>query len=366
MSELVGDHIRDTAQLLLAGLLGIDEERRLPEGDRPQVLHRSESEVGESDEVHLVSRVGNAVVVPEPAQEEGARFQGERGEVPSAGRMDDAKRRAVDVHGCGDLEGSHYYGHQVRGHGDGVVESHRHLAVAGGTPLRLGGVADGSQLRRDHHGHGEHRLQVGLVPAGEGAPGVGGLELSGGDDPLLPRGVLEGAAVEASQPIIQHPAEGGVQGPPSRGDDSVEYQRRPLGLLVVDDRRSHPDTVGREQVGVGDLQLRGVDHHLGHFRAHVKRDLLEAAERCLLQVGLQRHGVSPRDDGARQAVRIGHEDPRTAGCAGDGTKPASYPCKAARRGGRVSDHRTKTPSCYVWRATSRGVDTPDVALLRGV
>ena len=41
----------------------VDEQQRLAEGDAAEVLHRAEGEVGHGDQVDLVARVGDAVVV---------------------------------------------------------------------------------------------------------------------------------------------------------------------------------------------------------------------------------------------------------------------------------------------------------------
>ena len=78
---------------------GSDEQRGLPERHAAEVLHRPVGEVGDRDEVHLVAGVGDAEVLLEEAQRERADVEGERREVPLAGRVDDAERHAVDVDG---------------------------------------------------------------------------------------------------------------------------------------------------------------------------------------------------------------------------------------------------------------------------
>ena len=65
----------------------VDQQQRLAEGDAAEVLHRAEGEVGHGDEVELVARVGDAVVVGEEAQRERADLEGEGGEVALAGRV---------------------------------------------------------------------------------------------------------------------------------------------------------------------------------------------------------------------------------------------------------------------------------------
>ena len=50
-----------------------------------------------------------------------------------------------------------------------------------GDVVDLGAVGERGQPVGDVEGDREHRLAVGLVEAREGAPGVGGFELRGGD-----------------------------------------------------------------------------------------------------------------------------------------------------------------------------------------
>ena len=78
VGDLVGDDVDDALQLGLGGVLGVDEEERLAEGDAAEVLHGAEGEVGDGDEVELVARVGDAEVVGEVAQGELGRPRGRR------------------------------------------------------------------------------------------------------------------------------------------------------------------------------------------------------------------------------------------------------------------------------------------------
>ena len=59
----------------------------------------------------------------------------------------------------------------------------------------------------DHERDAEDGLQVGLVPAREGPPAVGGLHLGGGDDALGAVVVGEGRAVEAAELVVEDAAE---------------------------------------------------------------------------------------------------------------------------------------------------------------
>ncbi len=99
MGQLVGDDIGDELALALGARVGIDEQQALAERDAAEVLHRAGGEVGQREQVDLVARVGDAVVVLEPAKAEGADVESEPGEVPLAGHVHDAHRDAVDVDG---------------------------------------------------------------------------------------------------------------------------------------------------------------------------------------------------------------------------------------------------------------------------
>ena len=106
-------------------VVGVDEQQDLAEGDAAEVLHGAEGEVGDGDEVELVARVGDAVVVGEEAQAERADLEGEVGEVALAPRVHDPQRGAVDVDRLGDLERADDERHQVGRHRHGVGEADR-------------------------------------------------------------------------------------------------------------------------------------------------------------------------------------------------------------------------------------------------
>ena len=104
MGELVGD---DVGNALLLGVRApgrIDEQHALAERDAPEVLHRSGCEVRQGDEVDLVARVRNAVVLLEPAQGERADVEGEAGELGLARHVVHAQTDAIDVDGVGGLQ----------------------------------------------------------------------------------------------------------------------------------------------------------------------------------------------------------------------------------------------------------------------
>ena len=91
----------------------VDEQHALAERDAPEVLHRPGGEVGEGEEVDLLARIGDAVVVLEPAQGERPDVEGEAGQVGLAGDVVHAQRDAVDVDRVGGLERADDEGDEV-------------------------------------------------------------------------------------------------------------------------------------------------------------------------------------------------------------------------------------------------------------
>ena len=74
-----------------------------------------------------------------------------------------------------------------------------------------GAVGEGRQVLVDDQAHREGRLEIRLVPAREGPPGVGRLELGDGDDLLGAVVGRERAAVEAVQLVVEDAREAEVQ-----------------------------------------------------------------------------------------------------------------------------------------------------------
>ena len=99
--------------------------------------------------------------------------------MPLAGLVDDAQRDAVHVDGIGRLHRADDERRQVSTSAS-CPRTGSDPAVAV-VALHLGAVGDREERLVDHERRAEHGLQVGLVPAGEGAARVGGLELRGGD-----------------------------------------------------------------------------------------------------------------------------------------------------------------------------------------
>ncbi len=184
---------------------GIDEEQVLAERDAAEILHRSGGEVGKTDQVDLVGRVVDVVVLLEPPEAEGPDVETELRQSRLARDVDDAERDPVDVDRVGHLEAPDDERDQVRAHDHRVGESD-HGSAVGARPLDLGTVRDRGQPVFDVEGDPEHRLERGLVPARERPSTVGRLHLRRRDDVLDAVVVGVGAAVEAAQLVVEDPA----------------------------------------------------------------------------------------------------------------------------------------------------------------
>ena len=154
----------------------------------------------------LSAGVGQPEVVGEEAQAEGADLEGEGGQGPLPGTDTMRRGRPSTSTGDGQLEGAHDEGDQVGRHGMVSAKRTRHLPSAGAAadPAPFERAArSASTTRRDR----EDGLVAGLVPAREGAAGIGRLELGGGDDLVDAVVVGEGAAVEAVELVVEDAGE---------------------------------------------------------------------------------------------------------------------------------------------------------------
>jgi hypothetical protein len=147
-------------------------------------------------------RVGQVVVALEEPQRGGGDLAAEPGEVALAGHTPHPDRRGPDPEGLARLQLAHDERDQVGGHPDGIGELDDLLAAL--EPLgHHACVRHRGQVRVDDERAREDGLEVRLVPAGEGAPGVGGLELGGGQRAGgAGGGVLERRAVEATELVV--------------------------------------------------------------------------------------------------------------------------------------------------------------------
>ena len=233
MGQLVGDDVGDQLQLAHRGRRRVDQQDALPERDAAQVLHGAGCEVGQGQEVDLVARVRDPVVVLEPAQRERADVQPEVGEVGLAGDVDHTQRDAVDVDRVRRHERADDERHEVCAHHHRVGEPHRDLRPVRTGPFRaldLGAVRDGHLIGVDDEGDAEHGLEVGFVPAGEGPPAVGRLHLARGDDALEAVLVAIRAAIEAAQLVVEDAGEGDDDLDRARFQPADRPDDQPLGL----------------------------------------------------------------------------------------------------------------------------------------
>ena len=129
MGQLVGDDVGDQLLFVLGAGGGVDEHHVLAERDAAEVLHGAGGEVGERDEVDLVARIGDAVVLLEPPQAERADVEREAGEVTLAGHVHDADRGAVDVDRVGHLQTPDDEGDEVTAHHHGVGEADHRATI---------------------------------------------------------------------------------------------------------------------------------------------------------------------------------------------------------------------------------------------
>jgi hypothetical protein len=313
--DLVGDDVDHRLQLGLRRCGRVDQHVPLPEGDATEVLHRTEREVGDGDEVELVARVHDGEPVGEEAEGEGAHLERVVRQVLLADRADHPEGLAVDVDGVGRDQRPHHERDQVGGHRHGVREPDGHLravarGLAYGRSFQLGGVGDRQQAVGHDEGHAENGLGVGLVPTREGTPGVCGLHLGGGQDPFDAVAVDERGPVEAAQLVVEDTAEAQVERCLTRRERAVERERGPLGLVVAGDLRHERPAAGARLVGhlrrrLVDLDLDGVEHHLARFGAHLDGDGLAAGERGGLEIRLEGQVVPAGQDGAWEPVGVG-------------------------------------------------------------
>ena len=170
---------------------------------QPRFSNRPEREVGECHQVDLAAGNVDVVPLPEPPERVRGHLQGEPGQVAPSGWVDHPHRCSVDVDRVGGLKWPHDEGNEVGGERDRLFEHHQVCSVAEGGPGQLCSVGDSQQVLWSHQGHGEGGLHVGFVKAREGPPGVGRLELRGGNGVGGAVGVRQGAVVETPQAVVE-------------------------------------------------------------------------------------------------------------------------------------------------------------------
>ena len=183
VGQLVGDDVGDAGCSLIVAVAGW-KEGVLPERDAAEVLHRPGGEVGERQQVDLVARVRDAVVGLETSAVQKAPTSSPkpvRWPLPGTCTTRSGRRRRRRL---GGLERADDEGHEIVLMT--IVSANRTASwpPGGSRALDLGTVGHRHQGRVDHQGDAEDRFEVGLVPARERPPAVGGLHLGRGDDLL--------------------------------------------------------------------------------------------------------------------------------------------------------------------------------------
>ena len=205
MGVFMGDHVGDALALGVSGRRLVHEQGGLAEGDGAEVLHRPGREIGDGDEVELVAGIFATVILLIKAQREGADGLAERRQLLLARNAPDAQRRLADHRRRRRLQLADDISHQIGRHRNRVGEADDLLAVLDAL-LGDGRVGDDLQFRRNNQRGGEDGLEGGFVPAGEGAAGVGRLELRGRESVRLAGLILVRTAVEAAQLVVKHAA----------------------------------------------------------------------------------------------------------------------------------------------------------------
>ena len=297
VGELVVDHVGDDLELGLTRARRIDEEEDLAEGHAAEVLHGAEGEVGDGQEVDLVTGVGDVVVVGEPLEGMDGDVERERGQFGLPRSVHDAHRDAAGIDRFGDLQRTHDEGDEIGRHPHGLGEGDAAAAVGVDRGGGLGAVRDGEMVGIDHERDGEDRLPGRFVPAGEDPAGIGGLALGGGDRVLVAIVVVVGGPVETTEAVVEDPAEG--EDDPGRPGAEVagEGQVQPLGGLVetdvgdVFDRRG---ALAHDDQHAVDLELDRVAHDLVGRLEHLDVDCRRPAKARVVDVGLEHQVVTVR------------------------------------------------------------------------
>ncbi len=169
---------------------------------------------------------------------------------------------APRIERLGDDEGADHQAHEVGGHHHRVAEPNPDATVGERRTLDLGTVRQRQEPVGHHEGDAEDGLEVRFVPAREAHPSVGGFEMGGGDDPLVPA-VVEGRPVEPGQPVVQRCGEPEPEGPanpvrPAPRGSTVTRSVAGVDRDLVD--RDAP--VGTGELHAGDLELLRVQDDL--------------------------------------------------------------------------------------------------------
>ncbi len=275
------DDFGDAFELVAGRVGGVGEQRGLTECHASEVLHGTEGEVGDRDEVELVAWVRLVEVLGVVTQRVRAGFESKGGQMLLACGVDHAKGGSVHIHGVGDLERADDEGDQIRRHRDGFGEFEATLAAGKFCRAEFGTVRDREEVRFDLERDGENSLAIRFVPAGERPSCVGRFELGRRDDVFVASLVTEGAAIKAAELVVENAGEIALEDIGTRQDLARCREGDPLEILVEGDVEidSVRRVIGPAQRGVGDLKLLSVADDRARRRRHVEVDPL-TAEKC--------------------------------------------------------------------------------------
>ena len=201
---LMGDLVtHEDGHVLLGaggGHLGIKQERRLPEGQQAPVLHGTDVEIRDRNQIHLGQGVRGREELLEILNSLDSNIQGKLAvtSVLPGGEHCDGDPGACPLGQRGIPSNDHT--HEVGGKRRACAEGHRlpHL-------LLDAHVGDHLHPRvRPDHGNVVSGPELGLIKTRKTFPGSSGLEVAGGAPPLGPRHVVL-SAVEASHGVVQLP-----------------------------------------------------------------------------------------------------------------------------------------------------------------
>ena len=152
-----------------------------------------------------------------------------------------------------------------------------------------------------------------LVPAGEGLAGVVGLELGGGDGVAHTVVVGVGRTVKTVQLVVQDSRKGDGGHGRSRGECGVEGKGGGFVLVVIGRCTRDVALATDGHRGSADFEFLGVQGEGRNRLVDVEVNVDTSVEREHLEVGGQVNLVVRRNNGTRQAVRVGGHSAKSYG-----------------------------------------------------
>ena len=211
MGHFVGYHLSDSLPGARRGVIRVHQQSGFPISDAAPVFHRSGGKVGDGNMVQLLQGVGYAEVIVEEGQHSRRSFQGETALFLLASGGPNTYPGVVDCFLFNVGQVSDDKGHKVGGHNRSPGKHYGFVARIQPRRVNYRRVGDGHHLRRYIKGQLKSCFAGRLVPAGEGAAGVGGLKLGGSQVGRFPFRVDVLAAVKAPQLVVERACKAQVQ-----------------------------------------------------------------------------------------------------------------------------------------------------------